>query len=200
MTSLVEPSIRGLIFDCDGTLVDSMPLHLIAWQKSFARYNALMSVDEFYAHAGIPTRRIVELHNDKYQTQIPVEEASVYKEELYVELIPHLKPIDQVVIVARHFHGTLPMAVASGGELFVVKKSLDAVGITDLFDHIVTASDVPRGKPFPDLFLETARRLGVHPSHCLVFEDADNGTKAASAADMAWVDVRPHLLNGARPV
>jgi HAD superfamily hydrolase (TIGR01509 family) len=111
------------------------------------------------------------------------------KEGYFVDLIPEVLPIEPVVALVRQFHGTAPMAVASGGHREIVIKTLDALGLTEFFETVVGMEDVERGKPAPDPFLEAARRLGVEPEACLVFEDSPTGIDAAKAAGMQYVFV-----------
>ena len=143
--------------------------------------------DLFYAWGGIPTFKIVEQLNQRFGTTLDPEEVPRIKEEYFVELIPEVLPIEPVVALVKQFHGTAPMAVASGGHREIVIRTLDALGLTPYFETIVGAEDVLRGKPAPDPFLEAARRLGVEPEFCLVFEDSPTGIEAAKAAGMRYV-------------
>jgi HAD superfamily hydrolase (TIGR01509 family) len=120
-----------------------------------------------------------------------VREGTEHKEKRYFELMHLLKPIDPVVDLARRVKGQMPIAVASGGERYVVERSLQTIGLDNHFDTLVTASDVEHGKPAPDIFLESARRLGVPPADCWVLEDGEAGFQAATAAGIPWLDVRP---------
>jgi len=189
----VPSDIRALIFDCDGTLADTMPLHLQAWQEMMAKFGGVITPREFWEFAGVPTKVIINTLNERHGTKVPLEIALIEKERLYFEIIHQVQPIAQVVDVAMLYRGKLPMAVASGGERYVVERTLLTIGIHDMFDAIVSADDVEHGKPSPDIFLESARRLKVEPEHCLVFEDADLGLQAASRANMRAIDVRKHL-------
>jgi beta-phosphoglucomutase family hydrolase len=178
---------QGYIFDCDGTIADTMPLHFRAWTRAMKEFGGTFPEELFYSWGGIPTFKIVEQLNAKYGTTMDPEVVPRVKEEYFVELIPQVLPIEPVVALVKQFHGTAPMAVASGGHREIVIKTLDALGLTPFFDAIVGAEDVEHGKPAPDPFLEAAKRLGVEPTACLVFEDSPTGIEAAKAAGMQYV-------------
>lgn len=141
----------------------------------------------FYQWGGVPTGEIVRRLNQKFGLLMDVGEVVERKEHYYRELIPRVAPKADVVSVASARHGEIPMAVASGGHRDLVERTLVALGIRELFAEVVAAEDYERGKPFPDPFLIAARRLGVSPEHCLVFEDTATGAEAARAAGMRWV-------------
>jgi beta-phosphoglucomutase family hydrolase len=188
---LPDGDFAAYIFDCDGTLADTMPLHYRAWCAALKEYNAEFPEALFYELGGVPTERIVEILNERHGHSMPVRETAAFKDNLFVQLIPQTLPIEPVVELVRQFHGAKPLAVASGGTREIVTKILDALGILKMFDAIVTAEDYRRGKPAPDPFLEAARQLGVPPDQCLVFEDTPAGIAAANAAGMRWVRVPP---------
>ena len=180
----------GYIFDCDGTLADTMPLHYQAWKRIIGELGSLFSEDLFYQLGGIPTERIFELLRDEHGLKVSdVKGAAERKEEYFLELIHEVKPIEPVLEIAKRLHTTVPLAVASGGYRKYVELTLDAIGVRGLFDAVVCAEDYARGKPFPDPFLEAARRLKVAASDCLVFEDSLLGVEAARAAGMDCVFV-----------
>ena len=189
---LIDPAVRGLVFDCDGTIADTMPLHYESWLKALGEHGVEFPEALFYEMAGIPTARIVEILNDRHGHQMPVQETADYKEDLYVRLIDRVRPIDPVVRIIERYTGRLPMAVATGGTRAICTKTLAALDLLRHFDPaaIVTADDVPNGKPAPDIFIEAARRIAVPPGECVAFEDADLGVQSASAAGMRVVDVR----------
>ncbi|MES2569078.1 MAG: HAD family phosphatase [Verrucomicrobiota bacterium] len=179
------------IFDCDGTLADTMPTHYKAWQTALGSHAEYFPEALFYELGGVPTARIVEILNERHGFTLPVEETVNRKETLFLELSPEVAAIEPVVSIAKSLFGKKPMAVASGGHRRIVLNTLRALGIVDLFDAIVTAEDYHRGKPAPDPFLEAALRLGVSPQQCLVFEDTSTGISAAKAAGMQYVLVPP---------
>ena len=157
------------------------------------RYGIDFSEERFYQLAGVPTDRIIALLSTEQQVTVDVQRAAIEKEDAFLELLHLLKPIDMILEVAAHYRGQIPMAVASGGFRQVIIRQLETIGCLDWFDTLVTAEDTQRHKPFPDVFLEAAHRLGVAPQHCIVYEDADLGLEAARAAGMHWIDVREHL-------
>jgi beta-phosphoglucomutase-like phosphatase (HAD superfamily) len=179
------------IFDCDGTLADTMPTHYKAWLTALGEHADQFPEAMFYELGGVPTARIVEILNERHQLTLPVDDIVAQKEHLFLEMSHEIAAIEPVVGLARSYAGVRPMAVASGGHRRIVMNTLRALGIADLFQAIVTAEDYRRGKPAPDPFLEAALRLGVPPESCLVFEDTRTGIAAAEAAGMQWVLVPP---------
>ena len=192
-TSTIEipDHVRGLVFDCDGTIADTMPLHYEAWVAALKEHRVEFPEALFYEFAGIPSARIVEILNERHGHNMPVQETTDYKESLYQKLIPRVVPIEPVVMLVKQFAGKLPMAVATGGTRSICRKTLGSLGLIEYFQHIVTADDVQHGKPAPDIFLEAARRIGVPPQDCYAFEDGDLGIQAARAAGMVAIDIRP---------
>ena len=175
------------IFDCDGTLADTMPTHYRAWRSALGEHAAKFPEAMFYELGGVPTARIVELLNERHGLGLAVAETVARKEAFFLALSPEIAAIEPVVAIAKKLHGIKPMAVASGGHRRIVLNTLRALGIAELFDAIVTSEDYQRGKPAPDPFLEAALRLGVAPERCLVFEDTRTGIAAAEAAGMQFV-------------
>jgi len=184
----------GLIFDCDGTLADTMPIHLIAWRAMLGEHGLVFPEKQFYGFAGMPSNKIIAiLANEQGKPKSPEETAAMVtdKEHRYVQKLSEVTPIAVVLEIASRHRGVLPMAVASGGEGWVVRKTLQVIGALDWFAAVVGAEDTARHKPQPDVFLEAARRLGVEPKGCVVFEDSDLGIQAAQSAGMMGVDIRP---------
>ncbi len=180
---------EALLFDCDGTLVDSMPIHVDAWQVTLRDYGVDLPKSFIDARAGMPTEKIVEQMNIEFGVSHPVKIVKE-KEARYVARINEVEPVDVVLATAEAHRGRLPMAVASGSVRSIVKLSLETVGALHLFPVLVTADDPIPGKPAPDIFLEAARQLHVEPAKCHVFEDGDQGIAAARTAGMTWTDVR----------
>jgi HAD superfamily hydrolase (TIGR01509 family) len=177
------------LFDCDGTVVDSMPLHYIAWKKALGEWGCTYEEELFYAWGGRPIRKIISLLNEQQDLKMPVEEVAIRKENLYFDLLPKLKAVPEVVEHIDAMHGKIPFAIASGSRRDSVESSLKITGLIDKFETLVCADDYKRGKPAPDCFLMAAERLCVAPENCLVFEDTDLGVEAATAAGMASVKV-----------
>jgi HAD superfamily hydrolase (TIGR01509 family) len=180
---------EAYLFDCDGTIVDSMPLHYIAWKTALAEWNCSFDEALFYAWGGKPVDEIISTLNTMNGLSMPVEAVGKRKEGLYFDLLPQLKAIPEVLEHIDAQHGLIPFAVVSGGHTSSVIRSLTTVHLLDRFDTIVGAEDYINSKPAPDAFLLAAERLGVAPQHCLVFEDTDLGIQAATAAGMASVRV-----------
>jgi beta-phosphoglucomutase family hydrolase len=186
----IPPHIKGLVFDCDGTIADTMPAHYRAWVEALGEHGVEFPEALFYEMGGIPTAKIVEILNERHGHNMPVMETALYKEKLFERTIAEVLPVQPVVNVIREYHGKLPMAVATGGFRHVCQKILSTLGLLDRFCAIVAAEDVTHGKPAPDVFLEAARRINVDPKLCMAFEDANLGVESATAAGMLVVDVR----------
>ncbi len=180
---------RGYIFDCDGTIADTMPIHFKAWTLAMNDLGGTFPEDLFYQWGGMPTATIVEQLNEKFGLSLDVDETVRRKERYYLENVAGVLPVVPVLEIAQRMHGSLPLAIASGGHREMVEATLRAINIIGMFDAIVCAEDYERGKPFPDPFLEAARRIGVPPGDCLVFEDSPTGVEAAKAAGMRYVFV-----------
>lgn len=201
MTLFIPPGeFDAFIFDCDGTLIDSMPLHLEAWRAALGQHGfpAEQFTEEMHhAYAGMPSAAIVEKLNERFGTALPPLAVEASKLAWYLAHHDEIKPVQAVVDIALAQAGLKPMAVASGSEAAIVRQGLEAIGIWGLFQTVITPVDVPRGKPAPDMFLLAALRLGVEPGRCLVFEDGLLGVQAAEAAGMAYVFVpTPHAGPG----
>ncbi|BDS05006.1 phosphatase [Oceaniferula spumae] len=181
----------AVIFDLDGTLVDSMAVHFTAWCEALAKHGAanVFPEDVFYAMGGRPTKDIVMELNGECGLKLDPEVVSIDKREAFLKNLDKVTLNDEVVDFARSLRGKMPMAIATGGSRIVVEKTLQITGLSDLFDEVVTANDVKCGKPAPDVFLEAAARLEIAPERCLVFEDAPAGIMGAQSAGMEVVCV-----------
>jgi HAD superfamily hydrolase (TIGR01509 family) len=186
---LPEGSFRAYLFDCDGTIVDSMPLHFVAWKAALDEWNCEFSEDLFYAWGGKPIPEIIATLNQLQGLAMPVETVAIRKEAIYLDSLDQLKPVPEVLEHIEAQYGRIPFAVVSGGSRDPVMRSLAAVHLLDKFATIVGAEDYANSKPAPDAFLVAANRLGVAPQDCLVFEDTAMGIQAATAAGMASVRV-----------
>jgi beta-phosphoglucomutase-like phosphatase (HAD superfamily) len=187
-------TIKALIFDCDGTLADSMPLHWRAWKEVTERYQLLFLKDRFYALGGVPARDILRTLAQEQGVELDHLRVAKEKEAVFEHLIPQIQEISVVAQIARDNFGKIPMAVASGGTQKVVGETLGHLGIAHLFQTIVTSEDVVHQKPAPDIYLEAARRLGVDPRFCRAYEDTDLGMQSIRSAGMEAIDVRPLLV------
>ena len=184
---------QGLIFDCDGTLADTMPLHWRAWQVIAAKYKLHFPEKRFYSLGGVPSRDILKMLAAEQGVTLDHLKAAHEKENEYLPLLPMVGPIHAVVEIARTNHGKVPMAVASGGTQKIIERVLEHLNIRSLFVAVVTSEMVEHQKPAPDIFLEAARRIGVEPRFCRAYEDTDLGLQAIRAAGMEAVDVRELL-------
>jgi HAD superfamily hydrolase (TIGR01509 family) len=185
---------RGLIFDCDGTLVDSMPLHYHAWVTVLRRYDLDFTEARFYQWAGVPVNEIIRRLAAEKGVAVDAD-AIAAERDTYFHSLPEseLRPVAAVVDIARRFHRQLPMAVATGSTKASAEASLRAIGILEWFDAVISSQDAGRPKPAPDVFLMAAERIAVAPGDCVAFEDGDAGLDAALAAGMHVVDIRPWL-------
>ena len=186
--------IKGIIFDCDGTLADTMPLHWRAWQIVSAKYKLHFPEERFYSLGGVPSRDILKILAEEQGVTLDHLKAAHEKEEAYLPLMAQVEPINVVVNVARENFGKIPMAVASGGTRQIIPQVLEHLGISQLFNAVVTSECVVNQKPAPDIFLEAARRIGVEPQFCRAYEDTDLGLQAIRSAGMEAVDVRQLIV------
>ncbi|GAA2699532.1 HAD family hydrolase [Micromonospora olivasterospora] len=180
---------QAYLFDCDGTIADSMPLHYTAWCQALDEWGCEFPEDLFYAWGGRPVADIIDTLNERHGLAMPVDAVARRREELYQQLLPTLTAVPGVLRHIHDAHRRVPFAVVSGSTRESVTASLTALGLLDKFDVLVCAGDYARGKPDPEAFLLAARLLGVPPRSCLVFEDADLGIQAATAAGMASVRI-----------
>jgi len=181
---------EALLFDCDGTLVDSMPIHTEAWQATLSDHGVALSKAFIDQRAGMPTDTIVEHINIEFHVNLDPQTIIDDKEARFMARLHEVLPIEPVLATARAHHGTLAMAVVSGSARKLVMAALETVEAAALFPVIVTADDPVAAKPSPDIFLEAARQLNIAPEKCHVFEDGDAGITAAQEAKMTWTDVR----------
>ena len=186
-----EGKFGAYLFDCDGTVADSMPLHYKAWKKALAEWGCEFGEERFYGLGGMPVKEIISTLNREHGLMMPVDAVSLRKENLYYELLSELQAVPDVLEHVNAQHGRIPFAVVSGSTRESVTASLEALHLMDRFDVLVCAGDYAKSKPDPEAFLLAAARLGVPPHSCLVFEDTDMGIAAAQAAGMAWVKVPP---------
>lgn len=201
----------ALIFDCDGTLVDTAPAHYSAVTKALAAQGQTMPEPWYMERVGLTPAALLDAHEARVaeerrapdtagagETPSRLDRAAFYQcyGGHYLASLPLLREVTLVAEVARRYHGRVPMAVASNGHLENVEASLRVTGLLSLFEPIVAAEHVARGKPAPDLFLEAARRMLVAAKDCVVLEDSDEGVEAAKRAGMRFVDVRPFVRPG----
>lgn len=190
---LPEGSFSALVFDCDGTLVDTAPAHLRALQLALEPLDLTMSPEWYYPRVGLAPDALM----DEYEAQVamravPRKDILERYDVVFQSTIPLIREVAVIAEIARAWHGRVPMAVASNGHRANVEATLAVTKLLPLFDFIVAAEDVERGKPEPDVFLEAARRMGVEPGRCVAFEDSNEGLEAARRAGMRTIDIREH--------
>jgi beta-phosphoglucomutase family hydrolase len=182
-------NFQAYLFDCDGTLADSMPLHYRAWKKALAEWKCDFTERLFYSWGGMPVAEIIATLNQRQGLNMPVEAVSHRKENLYFELLPELQAVPEVLEHVLEAHGRIPLAVVSGSTNESVTASLATLNLLDRFQAMVCAGDYKKSKPDPEAFLMAAAKLGVARESCLVFEDTEMGIQAATAAGMKSVKV-----------
>ena len=191
---VVPPHVRGLIFDCDGTLADSMPLHMEAWEKAFRDFGEVYRKEYLLPLRGLSEHQIVEIYNQQFSRSLDPEAIVARKHSYFRETIWQIKPIEPVVEIVHRYGGKLPMAVASGGRREIIERTLAVLGLEGKFGAVLTADDSYPPKEEPEIFLAAARLLGVEPRDCQVFEDGEIGLESARRAGMVATDVRPYYI------
>lgn len=186
---LPKGEFKAYLFDCDGTICDSMPLHYVAWKTVLAEWDCEFSEDLFYAWGGMPVTEIIASLNQRQGLAMPVADVQRRKEEMFYAHLPQMKAVPEVLEHIEAQHGQIPFAVVSGSTHESVRASLGTLNLLHRFETLVCAGDYRNSKPHPEPYLMAADRLGVAPEHCLVFEDTDMGIESARAAGMASVKV-----------
>ncbi len=187
----IFPTTKAFIFDLDGTLADTMPLHYAAWVKTAKIMNLDFSLDFLKSCAGMPSSKIIDLLNEKNNQTIDPQKFSDMKEEFFAKEMHKIKEISAVTDLVYKYHGKIPMAVGTGGKRNIAAETLQILGLDKYIPILVSADDVENHKPEPDTFLKCAQLMGIAPENCQVFEDAILGFKAAEAAGMKVTDVTP---------
>lgn len=197
MTELqVDPRAKALIFDLDGTLSDSLPVHMATWNTLGETFGFIFEDRIVHEMTGMPTIAFAERLVNENKLSITPEELVKLKQKAFWDSVGLIKPVELVVEIVKKYHGKLPMAVGTGASRRSALLQLDTLGLTDYFEAIVTADDVDNHKPHPDTFLVCAEIMGVAPEHCQVFEDGILGMEAARSAGMMITDVRPFINYG----
>ncbi|MEZ2410569.1 HAD family hydrolase [Bosea sp. RCC_152_1] len=185
----IPADAEALIFDCDGTLVDTLPIYAGAWAHGFMASGKTMDRAWYLERAGYSEHGLMDQFDAEHDVEVDRDQVIRLMRQRFLADINSVREISAVAGIARDYLGVLPMAVASGGSREIVSACMEAAGLISLFTAVVTIEDVTRPKPNPDLFLEAARRLGVAPSKCIVFEDSPQGMQAAENAGMRAIDV-----------
>jgi beta-phosphoglucomutase-like phosphatase (HAD superfamily) len=191
MLPLPEGEFDAYLFDCDGTIADSMPVHYLAWQRALEEYGAEFGEELFYAWGGRTPASVIADLNARQGLAMPVDAVNERREEIFQELLPGVRAVPEVLEHIEAAYGKVPFAVVSGSSRESVTASLTALGLLDRFDVMVCAGEYLNGKPDPECYLIAAKALDVAPERCVVFEDTDFGMQAAAAAGMAAVRVPP---------
>lgn len=186
----IAEGIKGLIFDLDGTIADTMPAHFTAWQKTSARYGIDFTPELFAQLAGIPLYATVKKLNEIFGKNISPEELGDLKESMFLETLDQTQPIKPVTDIIKKYHGILPMAVGTGGQRSIARQTLEVIGMAQYFNILVSSDDILHPKPHPETFLKCAELMEVAPYQCLVFEDGLPGIRAAENAGMKVIDVK----------
>jgi len=192
----VHPKARGLIFDLDGTLSDSLPVHVETWNRIGKKYGFVFDTKIVHEMTGRPTLEFAKRVVDQYNLSEKPENIVKIKQESFWKLGHKLEPIELVTSIVKEYYGKIPLSIGTGASRKSAEIQLKALGFTNCFNAIVTANDVSKHKPEPETFLECARLMGVEPKYCQVFEDGDLGIEAARKAGMMVTDVRPFINYG----
>ena len=190
----VDPRAKGLIFDIDGTISDTMSIHLLAYQETATEYGFEITSEIFYSMGGMPAYQTSVRLKERFQKDFDPQEFADKKETYFLKHIHLAAPIMPVIRIIKEYSGKLPMACGTGGTRFYALKTLDLAGVLHYFEHVVTAEDVENHKPHPDTFLKAAELIGVLPEYCQVFEDSKLGIQAALSAGMIATDITPFLI------
>jgi len=180
----IHPKAKALIFDLDGTIADTMPVHFLAYKNILHNYGIEFTPEIFATLAGIPAVGTIRKLNEMFGTSMDPEDIGHFKEREYEKIMHRMKPVDPVVELVKKYHGMVPMSVGTGGYRRLAWKSLEILGLKDYFEILVSGEDVEHPKPHPETFLKCAERMGVAPEYCQVFEDGALGIEAATAAGM----------------
>ncbi len=181
---------QGFIFDLDGTLANSMPVHLAAWQAVGDYHGFEYTKDDLDRYAGMSGGEIVRIINEKQNLNLDPDEITSQKEAHFLKNLNKVEPIEPVMRLLARYANQVPVSVGTGSFRRVALPILEAIGLSDSVKTLVTADDVDKHKPEPDTFLKCAELMGVEPEDCLVFEDAELGFQAAKNAGMQYIDVR----------
>ena len=183
----INTNIDCLIFDLDGTIADSMPLHIEAWKEMGAYYGAEVTDEMINRFAGSPTSKVIATLNELYDWNIDVEGGAFMKSDLFskkLDTIDRIAPLEPMWEIAKIYKNKKPICIGTGSGKVNASKTIKLMGAHDFFDVVVTASDVSNHKPHPETFLISAQKTGTYPAKCLVFEDGQLGIDAALAGGM----------------
>lgn len=188
----IPSNIKAFIFDLDGTIADTMPLHFRSFNSVMSDYGITVPVEMFLQFGGMPVRPACRIVSDTYNQDWDdneIDKISIAKQDRFEQMLEGLEIIKPVADVIERYKDILPMSCGTGNEKEVSHKILEQLGLKDIMPVVVTAADVTNHKPHPETFLDAAKLMGIAPEDCLVFEDAELGFQAAEAAGMQYIDV-----------
>jgi len=180
----INPKAEALIFDLDGTLADTMPVHFWAYKNILSSYGIDFTPELFVTLAGVPAIQTIEKLNHQFGTKMIPEEVGHFKEAEYEKIMHKMKPVTPVIDLVKKYYGKMPMAVGTGGYTRLAWKTMEILGLDKYIDILVSSNDITHPKPHPETFLKCAELMGVAPAVCEVFEDADLGIQAAKSGGM----------------
>ncbi|MFY0651015.1 MAG: HAD family phosphatase [Cyclobacteriaceae bacterium] len=190
----VPTGVKGLIFDLDGTLLDSMPMHHDSYNYALEPWGVFYPLEEFYSRAGMPNKVTMSLIEKDYNIEnFDLSTALQRRRDFVDNNLDKIKIIEPVYDIMKEFHGKVPMAIGTGSSRKTVNELMSLFPVFEFSDVIVTATEVTNGKPHPETFLKCAEMIGVEPKDCVVYEDGIFGIESAIAAGMEVVDVTKYL-------
>ena len=179
--------MKAFIFDMDGVLIDTEPVHHAAEKEVFAHYGILTDDAELATYAGTTHGWLFEDISRKRGVEVPLPEAVARKDQLFFAAMERadLQPIPGIPQLLRRLRALgVKMAIASSSSDAFIASVVDRLQIRSYFDVLVSGENLPKSKPYPAIYTLTARRLGVRPRDCVVLEDAAQGVQAAKGAGM----------------
>ncbi len=189
--------IKLFIFDCDGTLMDTLDSHYNSWNETYdsLTYNFISKQEFVNFYAGTSGDELISIINERLNYNLNIKDVHNLKNNIFMEkYLNKVQPIKKTLNIIKKYHGVFPFILASGGEKHIVHKLLDLNNLSHYFVDIISISDVNLGKPAPDLFLTASNRMQISPENCLVFEDAETGFQAAKNANMKYIDINSFNL------
>ena len=188
----IYPNTKALIFDLDGTLADSLPVHNYCWKEVCKPFNYIINEELLYQMTGMPTIKFAEFIKEQSGCTLEVEDIMNQKQAVFNQLVHTIRPFQKMMDFVTKYHGILPMSIGTGGGKSSSMEILKTIGMQNYFPIVITAEDVTHHKPAPDTFLKCAEMMGVQPAFCQVFEDGPKGMEAAITAGMMVIDVRQY--------
>lgn len=189
----IPKHVKGLIFDLDGTIANTMQHHFESWRKAVLPYGIDFNADLFMSLTGKPRTATILKLNELFGTTMNPEEVGAIKSSHFKTLVNTTKEISVVADVVRNYHNILPMSIGTGSTKNGAKKTLEVIKMQQYFDIVVTSNDIENPKPHPETFLKCANLMGVDPKDCMVFEDGVLGMQAAEEAKMLVVNVNDYF-------